>query len=410
MTWRRRRWLGFTLIELLVVISIIALLISLLLPSLGRAKEAAVNTQCLSNLRGQAIGWHQYGADFNQMILSQGDMTMFPAMPWSQSGSAGITSGTYSLWGPYTDSWNGWNSATTLGNAYAQAKGYGYIGMGFTWPYIGAGPAAGGVMPAYSSIIPPPGSPPLYSNQMAGSGPAVAVTPNNAGKIYYCPGTPVSFGGGQGQTTGHPFNDYFGATFADTAGHAGGGFGKPFGQTLSTYYYRGGIYEKENLPIDDPKQQYTNWDQPYSYTKKIDNPIVGNKPMLTCYGGWDVPRNSGNGSLTAAEIQSNIPHGGRWTNFARGDGSAKSLSTRGYLNGHIQGLQARYDVNCWAWNQGPDAYSASQIWFRQSGSPAVASDSTGELYGNHTLPFYWVLLHQEVGTLPARGPGNYGTP
>jgi prepilin-type N-terminal cleavage/methylation domain-containing protein len=54
---------GFTLVELLVVIGIIALLISILVPTLSRASENGRRTRCLSNLRQLSMAWLSYAND-----------------------------------------------------------------------------------------------------------------------------------------------------------------------------------------------------------------------------------------------------------------------------------------------------------------------------------------------------------
>jgi prepilin-type N-terminal cleavage/methylation domain-containing protein/prepilin-type processing-associated H-X9-DG protein len=64
----RRRRPGFTLIELLVVISIIAILVAMLLPAMGKARQTALRVSCASNQRQAGIGFNVYMQDHKQWL------------------------------------------------------------------------------------------------------------------------------------------------------------------------------------------------------------------------------------------------------------------------------------------------------------------------------------------------------
>lgn len=84
---------AFTLIELLVVIAIMALLIGLLLPSLGQSRRGARATACQVNLRGMGQGMVLYNNDHREFVIPSYNMT----------GTTGGADVPLDGWGPILD-------------------------------------------------------------------------------------------------------------------------------------------------------------------------------------------------------------------------------------------------------------------------------------------------------------------
>jgi prepilin-type N-terminal cleavage/methylation domain-containing protein/prepilin-type processing-associated H-X9-DG protein len=71
---------AFTLIELLVVIAIIAILASILFPSLSKARDAAKQTSCLNNLRQVNLALQQYFRSYNDIFPHTAGLSANPTL------------------------------------------------------------------------------------------------------------------------------------------------------------------------------------------------------------------------------------------------------------------------------------------------------------------------------------------
>lgn len=99
---RQNRCKAFTMIEILVIISVIALLMAILTPSLVKARKQAESVMCLSHIRQLGVAFMCYGLDFNDYAMPSYDPET-TSYWWGRIESAGIDHTRGFVW-PYLQS------------------------------------------------------------------------------------------------------------------------------------------------------------------------------------------------------------------------------------------------------------------------------------------------------------------
>jgi len=118
---------GFTLIELLVVIAILALILAIMIPGLGKAKDIAKLTVCLAHLHSLGVSWVLYAKDYDSKI---------PGATTSLVTQTGSNPRTFRMNSPKT--WVGWywESTDAAGNFIIDKEAReACIKLGTLYPY-----------------------------------------------------------------------------------------------------------------------------------------------------------------------------------------------------------------------------------------------------------------------------------